>query len=72
MTIQIARWLNDNLAAKGVGVVLQAEHTCMTIRGVGARGATTVTSTLLGHLREDARSRAEFLTLAHTEATTPR
>jgi GTP cyclohydrolase I len=72
MTIQIARWLNDNLAAKGVGVVLQAEHTCMTIRGVGARGATTVTSTLLGHLREDARSRAEFLTLAHTEASTPR
>jgi GTP cyclohydrolase I len=72
MTIQIARWLNDNLAAKGVGVVLQAEHTCMTIRGVGARGATTVTSTLLGHLREDARSRAEFLTLAHTEPTAMR
>jgi len=65
MTIQIAHWLNDNLAPKGVGIVLQAEHTCMTTRGVGARGATTVTSTLLGHLRDDARSRAEFLTLAH-------
>jgi GTP cyclohydrolase I len=65
MTTQIAHWLNDNLAPKGVGIVLQAEHTCMTTRGVGARGATTVTSTLLGHLREDARSRAEFLTLAH-------
>ncbi|HTR70863.1 MAG TPA: GTP cyclohydrolase I FolE [Mycobacteriales bacterium] len=67
MTTQIARWLNDNLAPKGVGIVLEAEHTCMTIRGVGARGATTVTSTLLGHLRNDARSRAEFLTLAHLQ-----
>jgi GTP cyclohydrolase I len=64
MTTQIAHWLNDNLTPKGVGIVLQAEHTCMTIRGVGARGATTVTSTLLGHLRDDARTRAEFLTLA--------
>lgn len=66
MTTQIAHWLQDNLAPKGVGIVLEAEHTCMTIRGVGARGATTVTSSLLGHLREDARSRAEFLTLAHS------
>jgi GTP cyclohydrolase IA len=65
MTTQIAHWLEDNLKPKGVGIVLQAEHTCMTTRGVGARGATTVTSTLLGHLRDDARSRAEFLTLAH-------
>jgi GTP cyclohydrolase I len=64
MTTQIARWLEDNLDPKGVGIVVQAEHTCMTIRGVGARGATTVTSTLLGHLRNDARSRAEFLALA--------
>jgi GTP cyclohydrolase I len=65
MTTQIARWLDDNLSPKGVGIVVQAEHTCMTIRGVSARGATTVTSTLLGHLRNDARSRAEFLALAH-------
>jgi GTP cyclohydrolase I len=65
MTTQIARWLQENLEPKGVGIVLEAEHTCMTIRGVGARGATTVTSSLLGHLRDDARSRAEFLTLAH-------
>jgi GTP cyclohydrolase IA len=69
MTTQIAHWLNDNLAPKGVGIVVQAEHTCMTTRGVGARGATTVTSTLLGHLRNDARSRAEFLTLAHSHHT---
>jgi GTP cyclohydrolase IA len=65
MTTQIARWLDENLHPKGVGIVVQAEHTCMTTRGVAARGSTTVTSTLLGHLRDDARSRAEFLTLAH-------
>ena len=49
------------LAPAGVGVVIAAEHTCMTIRGVQARGSTTVTSTLLGALREDQRSRQEFL-----------
>jgi GTP cyclohydrolase I len=64
MTTQIARWLEENLQPKGVGIVVQAEHTCMTIRGVSARGASTVTSTLLGHLRDDARTRAEFLALA--------
>lgn len=65
MTSQIAHWLDENLRPKGVGIVLAAEHTCMTVRGVAARGATTVTSTLLGHLRDDARTRAEFLSLAH-------
>jgi GTP cyclohydrolase I len=65
MTKQIAHWLDDNLTPKGVGIVLRAEHTCMTVRGVAARGATTVTSTLLGHLRDDARTRGEFLTLAY-------
>ena len=65
MTTQIAHWLNENLTPKGVGIVLRAEHTCMTVRGVGARGATTVTSSLLGHLRDDARTRDEFLTLAY-------
>jgi GTP cyclohydrolase IA len=64
MTGQIAHWLEDHLAPTGVGIVVQAEHTCMTVRGVGARGATTVTSTLLGSLRDDARSRSEFLALA--------
>ena len=64
LTIQIARWLDTHLQPKGVGVVLEAEHTCMTLRGVGARGATTVTSALLGALRDDPRSRAELLALA--------
>ncbi|MEV6967941.1 GTP cyclohydrolase I FolE [Hamadaea sp. NPDC051192] len=63
LTKQIADWLSDQLSPKGVGVVIQAEHLCMTLRGVQATGASTVTSTLLGTLREDARSRAEFLAL---------
>ena len=64
LTKQIANWLDRRLRPKGVGVVLEAEHTCMTIRGVQARGSTTVTSALHGRLRDDPRSRAEFLDLA--------
>jgi GTP cyclohydrolase I len=63
LTKQVADWLCDQLNPKGVGVVLVAEHTCMTLRGVLAAGSTTVTSTLLGTLREDARSRQEFFSL---------
>jgi GTP cyclohydrolase I len=63
LTKQIAGWLDANLDPKGVGVVIQAQHTCMTLRGVQATGSTTVTSALLGALREDARSRQEFLAL---------
>jgi GTP cyclohydrolase IA len=64
MTKQVATWLDQHLRARGVGVVVRAEHTCMTLRGVQARGATTVTSALLGTLRDDPRSRSEFLGLA--------
>ncbi|GAA2432188.1 GTP cyclohydrolase I FolE [Streptomyces macrosporus] len=63
LTKQVADWLHTHLEPKGVGVVIQAEHTCMTLRGVQATGATTMTSTLLGLLRSDARSRGEFLAL---------
>ncbi|MEU2257833.1 GTP cyclohydrolase I FolE [Nocardia xishanensis] len=63
LTKQIADWLIEHLDPKGVGVVIEAEHTCMTLRGVQAAGTTTVTSTLLGTLREDARSRQEFFAL---------
>ncbi|MEV0361086.1 GTP cyclohydrolase I FolE [Nocardia fusca] len=63
LTKQVADWLDQNVQPKGVGVVIEAEHTCMTLRGVLAAGATTVTSTLLGTLREDARSRQEFFAL---------
>ncbi|MFJ8584331.1 GTP cyclohydrolase I FolE [Streptomyces sp. NPDC093595] len=63
LTKQVADWLQNQLEPKGVGVVIEAEHTCMTLRGVQATGATTMTSTLLGLLRSDARSRGEFLAL---------
>ena len=63
LTTQVADWLQDQLAPKGVGVVLEAEHLCMTLRGVQATGAHTVTSTLHGRLRNDPRSRQEFLAL---------
>jgi GTP cyclohydrolase IA len=64
LTKQIADWLDQHLRPRGVGVVIEAEHLCMSLRGVQAVGARTVTSTLLGTLRHDARSRAEFFALA--------
>jgi GTP cyclohydrolase I len=64
MTKQIAGWLDRQLGPRGVGVVVQAEHTCMTLRGVQARGSATVTSALTGLIRTDERTRAEFLSLA--------
>ena len=71
LTKQVADWLQTHLHPRGVGVVIEAEHLCMTLRGVRAAGATTSTSTLRGALREDARSRAEFLALT-TAATSSR
>jgi GTP cyclohydrolase I len=66
LTQQVADWLQENLAPRGVGVVIQAEHQCMSLRGVRARGARTTTSALHGLLREDARSRQEFFALTGT------
>jgi GTP cyclohydrolase I len=63
MTVQIADWLEEHLMPGGVGVVLSAEHMCMTIRGVRKPGARTVTSTLRGSLRDDARTRQELFSL---------
>ena len=63
MTTQIARWLQRELEPKGVGVVLEAEHMCMSLRGVQKFGAKTVTSALHGCVRDDARTRQEFLAL---------
>jgi GTP cyclohydrolase I len=63
LTTQIARWLERELEPKGVGVVLEAEHMCMSLRGVQKFGATTVTSALHGLIRDDARTRQEFLAL---------
>ena len=66
LTTQVADWLQDQLAPKGVGVVLEAEHLCMSLRGVRAAGTHTVTSALHGLLRSDPRSRQEFLALTRT------
>ncbi|MFN2606441.1 MAG: GTP cyclohydrolase I FolE [Acidimicrobiales bacterium] len=63
LTLQVGDWLAQRLSPKGVGVVLEAEHLCMSLRGVQARGARTVTSSLHGLLRDDPRSRSEFLSL---------
>jgi len=68
MTKQVADWLLEHLQPKGVGVVIDAEHLCMSLRGVQASGSTTVTSALHGLLREDQRSRAEFFALTGVRA----
>jgi GTP cyclohydrolase I len=61
MTAQIAEVIARVLQPRGVGVVIEASHECMTTRGVHKRGVSMTTSTLLGTFREDARTRAEFL-----------
>lgn len=66
LTRQVADWLQDHLHPAGVGVVIEAEHSCMSLRGVSAAGARTTTSALVGALREDPRTRAEFLALTRS------
>jgi GTP cyclohydrolase I len=61
LTAQIARCINDVLKPRGVGVVIDAVHQCMTTRGVHKRGVSMITSKMLGDFREDARTRNEFL-----------
>jgi GTP cyclohydrolase I len=61
LTAQIARCINDVLKPRGVGVVIDAIHQCMTTRGVHKRGVSMITSKMLGDFREDARTRNEFL-----------
>ncbi len=63
LTTQVAGWLERELRPRGVGVVIEAEHMCMTLRGVQKPGTKTVTSALLGLVRDDPRTRQEFLTL---------
>lgn len=64
LTVQVADWLEEQLKPKGVGVVLEAEHLCMSLRGVAKPGARTTTSALRGLVRDDPRTRQEFLALA--------
>jgi GTP cyclohydrolase I len=64
LTSEIAAWLDDHLDPKGVGVLIEAEHLCMSLRGVQKAGTLTATSALRGLVRDDARTRQEFLALA--------
>jgi GTP cyclohydrolase I len=66
LTAQVAGWLQERLEPRGAGVVVDAEHLCMSIRGVQAPGVRTVTSAVRGRVRDDPRTRAEFLALATT------
>jgi GTP cyclohydrolase I len=68
LTTQVADFLGRELEPKGVGVVLEAEHLCMSLRGVQKMGARTVTSALHGLVRDDARTRQEFLALTQRSA----
>ncbi|MEO0996287.1 MAG: GTP cyclohydrolase I FolE [Pseudomonadota bacterium] len=61
MTAQIATCIHDVLKPKGVGVVIEASHQCMTTRGIHKTGVSMVTSQMMGLFRKDARTRAEFL-----------
>jgi GTP cyclohydrolase I len=63
LTTQVADWLEEHLQPRGVGVVLEAEHLCMSLRGVQSSGSNTVTSALRGAVKDDARTRQEFLSL---------
>jgi GTP cyclohydrolase I len=63
LTAEIAEAIDEVLKPKGVGVVIQSEHSCMTMRGVNTPGSTLTTSHLLGDIRDDARTRDEFLRL---------
>ncbi len=63
LTAQIAHCIQDVLKPRGVGVVVEGVHQCMTTRGVHKHGVSMITSQLLGHFRSDPRTRAEFLTM---------
>ena len=62
MTAEIARCIDEVLQPRGVGVVIEAAHECMTTRGIHKRGVSMITSKMLGTFRSDARTRSEFLT----------
>ena len=64
MTAEIARTIHEVLRPEGVGVVIEAEHSCMTMRGVDVPGASLITSHLIGVVRDDPRTREEFMRLA--------
>lgn len=64
LTAEIAEAINDILQPQGVGVIIEAEHSCMTMRGVNTPGSNLITSRLMGVIRDDPRTRDEFLRVA--------
>jgi GTP cyclohydrolase I len=68
LTTEIANAINDILEPKGVGVVVEARHLCMMMRGVEKQSSFAVTSCMLGQFRTDARTRGEFLSLIENTA----
>ena len=66
LTAEIAHAIDDVLQPQGVGVVIEAEHSCMTLRGVNTPGSSLITSQLLGVMRTDPRTREEFLRLTRS------
>jgi GTP cyclohydrolase I len=66
MTADIAACIQEVLQPQGVGVVIEAEHSCMTMRGVNSPGSSLTTSHLIGVLRDDAKTREEFLRLVQS------
>jgi GTP cyclohydrolase I len=64
LTTRVADWIDAKLAPQGVGVIIEAEHLCMSLRGVQKAGSRTVTSALRGSIKEDPRTRQEFVSLA--------
>lgn len=70
LTAQIANCIKDVLRPRGVGVVIDASHQCMTTRGIHKSGVSMVTSQMLGAFRKDARTRSEFLTMIGKSSAT--
>jgi len=70
LTAQIANCIKDVLRPRGVGVVIDASHQCMTTRGIHKSGVSMVTSQMLGAFRKDARTRSEFLTMIGKNSAT--
>lgn len=68
MTAEIARCIEQVLMPRGVGVVIDASHQCMTTRGIHKTGVSMITSKMLGCFREDARTRSEFLAFINIAA----
>jgi GTP cyclohydrolase IA len=63
LTTQVADWLEEVLKPRGAGVIVEAEHLCMSLRGIQKPGSRTVTSALRGLIKDDPRTRQEFLSL---------